>query len=518
MKLLKHRTLFLIILIISSISSCSNDTNSIQVTNWEKLHVQDDLLKSILHKNGWKPIQIPSIFKLPHSAPRTFRFVWLRGKFDVKDNPSQYYGISTGKILYTDKIYINNNLIGSQSLKKITWTPTPRNYIVPDGIIKKGKNIVYIQIGIYGRYDGGILDSVLIQPEEIFDRTQFVNNLIYTYLPYGLVVILTGFLISLLIIFLWDRKQKLPLHASLGLLAYIIYMLSCLSTNKQVSYESYLVIAISIIPLFFISFILCIQSIYRVYFSNYNRVIIPVFLIFVVIMILFRNYKYNYQIAFLLTNITLLVSIPYLMFLIYRSNSINPDKFLFNMIIIIFIISSSVMVFEFYSEYFGGHYSDIVATLSPLVFLIIFAVLFSREIIKRRIELESIYNKLKRYELQFDGHEKELSITESAEEKLKRIIDFIDENYTRALSREGLASAVGINPNYMGILFKTYTGIAVHEYINKLRIDEAIRKLKSGNSKIIDIAYSVGFENSVTFNRVFKKVTGKTPSEFKNNN
>ena len=55
----------------------------------------------------------------------------------------------------------------------------------------------------------------------------------------------------------------------------------------------------------------------------------------------------------------------------------------------------------------------------------------------------------------------------------------------------------------------------INEYINSRRVDEAIKMLKQGNMKIIDIAFSVGFDNIVSFNRVFKRITGKIPSEFK---
>ena len=55
------------------------------------------------------------------------------------------------------------------------------------------------------------------------------------------------------------------------------------------------------------------------------------------------------------------------------------------------------------------------------------------------------------------------------------------------------------------------------ELINKFRVDEAISLLKENklNSlQIIDIAYEVGYNNKVTFNKAFKKETSLTPSQF----
>jgi YesN/AraC family two-component response regulator len=55
------------------------------------------------------------------------------------------------------------------------------------------------------------------------------------------------------------------------------------------------------------------------------------------------------------------------------------------------------------------------------------------------------------------------------------------------------------------------------ELINKFRIEEAIKmfkKSKTNTIQIIDVAYAVGYNNKVTFNKAFKKETALTPSEF----
>ena len=56
--------------------------------------------------------------------------------------------------------------------------------------------------------------------------------------------------------------------------------------------------------------------------------------------------------------------------------------------------------------------------------------------------------------------------------------------------------------------------------INKFRIQEALEIFKNNNNdslNIIDVAYDVGYNNKVTFNKAFKEVTGVTPSKFINN-
>ena len=67
-------------------------------------------------------------------------------------------------------IYVNNHLIGASPERKINWRPLPRHYILPDDVLKYGENIIYIHLGIYGKYYGGILGNVKIQDEKNFDR------------------------------------------------------------------------------------------------------------------------------------------------------------------------------------------------------------------------------------------------------------------------------------------------------------------------------------------------------------
>ncbi len=492
--------------------SCSDGRNTVKVKNWMILYDQDESPDAVLIKNGWQNMSIPLLIKLPYPRKNDFQFVWLRGEVDISVDPGIYYGLSTGRIKFSDRIYLNGRLTGERRSEKVNWSPAPRNYVIPRGTLKTGNNTVLIRLGIYGRYEGGIMNDVLIEDEDTFEVSEFFNDLIYRYLPFQMVVIFAGFSLSLFMLFLLNRKEKLPLHTMFGLLIYLLYMLTLLPVNRLVSYEVYLAILMSIIPLFSISIILFLQSIYRIFLNNHNRIIIPFILASQVIMTMCINSEYNIIIGFWVTNASLAMCIPYIIFLIFRLNSINPDSFLRNTMIVMSVMAAFIILFEYYAFYTVRYYSDLAAMSSPLIFLVLFAIIFYREILKRQIELDFVYKKLGR----FEGKGKEVFITDSSEEKLKRVIDFINENYTEDISREGLAAAIGMNPNYMGSLFKTYAGKTINEYINTLRIEDAMRQLDEGRFKVIDIAFEVGFENVVTFNRVFKKVTGKTPSEYKN--
>ncbi len=107
------------------------------------------------------------------------------------------------------------------------------------------------------------------------------------------------------------------------------------------------------------------------------------------------------------------------------------------------------------------------------------------------------------------------SVTSDSISKIESICAFIKEHYMQDLNRENLAAAVGFNPDTFSRLFNQHTGKTLFDYINELRIEEAKRRLLETEDMITRICIDTGFENIRTFNRVFKKVTGLTPGEFR---
>lgn len=87
------------------------------------------------------------------------------------------------------------------------------------------------------------------------------------------------------------------------------------------------------------------------------------------------------------------------------------------------------------------------------------------------------------------------------------------------LRLEKLAETIGVSRHHLSQVINEQTGMSFFEYINNLRIKEAMELLAATSKKelnVIDVAYSVGFNNKVSFNTTFKKVTGKTPTAFRN--
>jgi len=127
------------------------------------------------------------------------------------------------------------------------------------------------------------------------------------------------------------------------------------------------------------------------------------------------------------------------------------------------------------------------------------------------IESALLYDRLK------TGRESD-KITTLTEEKIKKALEYIEKNYIANISREGLAASLDINPDHLGKAFKSYTGKKISDYINELRIKEAADKLIHEDEKIIDIAFSVGYETLSTFNRAFLKIMKISPKKYRDQN
>lgn len=99
-------------------------------------------------------------------------------------------------------------------------------------------------------------------------------------------------------------------------------------------------------------------------------------------------------------------------------------------------------------------------------------------------------------------------------EKIRPVIEYINENYNNELSTSDLSNIINFNESYFCRLFKNAIGASPLDYLNFVRICKAEHLLRKGAS-ISDAAYQTGFSSLSYFNRVFKKYNHYTPSEYK---
>jgi len=118
-------------------------------------------------------------------------------------------------------------------------------------------------------------------------------------------------------------------------------------------------------------------------------------------------------------------------------------------------------------------------------------------------------------------NKKEITITykpvevENKPNNATSFLDYINQNfYNPELSLEEISLQTGISQRKISEGISAQFSCNVKTYINKIRITEAQRLLKETKLNISEIAYKVGFSSPNHFNRVFKTITGETPTEF----
>lgn len=97
----------------------------------------------------------------------------------------------------------------------------------------------------------------------------------------------------------------------------------------------------------------------------------------------------------------------------------------------------------------------------------------------------------------------------------EKALDYIHMNYRHDFEISRIADHIGLSYSHFRRIFREHTGDNVINYINSLRINESKRMLCQTSLTINDIALYLGYNNSQTFNRFFKKYEGITPGEFR---
>ncbi|MBU3182055.1 helix-turn-helix domain-containing protein [Clostridium psychrophilum] len=98
---------------------------------------------------------------------------------------------------------------------------------------------------------------------------------------------------------------------------------------------------------------------------------------------------------------------------------------------------------------------------------------------------------------------------------IKKVLGFIDNNYTQKIYISELAAEANMNTQYFCRFFKSVTGKTAVTYINKYRIERAAKMLKTEDTKEMQVCFDVGFSNFSYFIKKFKEYNNCTPCQYK---
>jgi transcriptional regulator GlxA family with amidase domain len=101
-----------------------------------------------------------------------------------------------------------------------------------------------------------------------------------------------------------------------------------------------------------------------------------------------------------------------------------------------------------------------------------------------------------------------------ADQLVKQVQEFIEENFKQPIQVSGLAAMVNITPRTLNRRFQSCVTMRPIEYIQAVRIEQAKRLLELGNVTIKSLAEQVGYDDISSFTRLFKRATELTPKEY----
>jgi AraC-like DNA-binding protein/ligand-binding sensor protein len=141
---------------------------------------------------------------------------------------------------------------------------------------------------------------------------------------------------------------------------------------------------------------------------------------------------------------------------------------------------------------------------------------FSTRVLTRR-EHDAMVTLLRIFALHLSSVSNQVLVRQENAEPpmITRAKDFIAKNQGEALSLTQVARAVNTSTFYFCKMFKKFTGLNFTDYVSRTRIEKAKNLLLNPNLRVSEIAFEVGFQSLTHFNRVFKKIVGESPTEYR---
>lgn len=144
------------------------------------------------------------------------------------------------------------------------------------------------------------------------------------------------------------------------------------------------------------------------------------------------------------------------------------------------------------------------------------------EYILKPVTREDIEQTLRRLRQRIDGGRRySVKQTQSLRQKypeahplILRALDVVQNCYPSRINQRELAEGLGISPEYFSYLFSKNIGETFSSFLRTYRIQQAEELYRGGGCDRKDVPYAVGFSDAKYFNQIFRKVTGKSPTEY----
>jgi AraC-like DNA-binding protein len=107
------------------------------------------------------------------------------------------------------------------------------------------------------------------------------------------------------------------------------------------------------------------------------------------------------------------------------------------------------------------------------------------------------------------------TVTLSQYHKIQQAVRYINDNYRTEIRLDTVAKEARMSSSHFSRMFRKVMGSSYQEYLHNRRITKAKNLLRTSRQSVTEIARSLGFADSTGFGRIFKKLTGQTPSVYR---
>lgn len=505
-------------IIISSIYVCCCGRDSVDIDlsgEWDLVISDKDHFDDINFSNGKQKCLIPGYWmELVKQNPEYMSYIWLVKEITIpeslKNEPLILY---LGKIALSDRTFFNNIEIGATGYMPTQEKPFDygfnimqfRKYYIPSNLVKYGKkNIISVQV--FSHILNGFANSPYITTQNNWEKSVHLQNDWQILQNLGFFPVNMLFLVILIYILKKDKRYPLIINLSLFVLIQVLVHFLILGipffVNGLLRYK--------IILILYLFGALFTYLILRNFFFRRINVLFYMFILyaFVCTTVIIYSPDTNY---FITKGVSFFAGFLFLSILIICVSLLrrvikNPVKYYYLLLIVMLLIvllgDSLLVIFTLKIS----HMHVLFYLFAPVILIsTIMNVIFNNK--KNSMNVTAL-NKISESIGKQKNNLKQMEI-------INDIARHLDDNYRDFYNRLKLAEQFNIHDNYMVQLFKKTTGTTISSYINTRRIQAAVKLIEEDESKIIDIAYHVGFDNLTHFYRQFKKKTGMTPNELR---
>jgi AraC-like DNA-binding protein/ligand-binding sensor protein len=132
-------------------------------------------------------------------------------------------------------------------------------------------------------------------------------------------------------------------------------------------------------------------------------------------------------------------------------------------------------------------------------------------------QYESVLRLLAVFSQHLSSLSNEVMLEKAANEApaIARVRTYISERHAEKLALSGVARSVNVSAFHFCRIFKKSTGMTFTDYLARVRVEKAKNLMLNPHKRISETAYEVGFQSLSQFNRVFRRVAGESPSDYR---